>query len=99
MDYKHLDKHNETYKTHKDLIERLNGLLDDFEASREDFNSLVDYYYSDQFRKDFEDSNQGKIGDDINQGLLTEDTIYDLIGDDYYLALRLLDLANKMIQK
>lgn len=99
MDYSYLIKHTETYENYKELLAELNKILDKLENNREDFEKLVEYYYSDQFQKDYDDSNQGKIDSSINQGILTEDAIYDLMGDDYYLALRFLDFANKMIQQ
>lgn len=98
MDYNHLKKHTETYEKYGKLLEKINTILDELEENREDFDKLVEYYYSEQFQKDYDDSNEGKIDSSINQGILTEDAIYDLMGDDYYLALRFLDLANKMIQ-
>ena len=98
MDYEYLKKHTETYENYKELLVKVNEILDKLENDREDFDKLVEYYYSDQFQQDYDDSNEGKIDSSINQGILTEDAIYDLMGDDYYLALRFLDLANKMIQ-
>lgn len=98
MDYNYLIKHTETYENYKELLAKVNEILDKLENEREDFDKLVEYYYSDQFKNDYDDSNEGKIDPSINQGILTEDAIYDLMGDDYYLALRFLDLANKMIQ-
>ena len=98
MDYNYLKKHTATYEKYGKLIEKINTILDELEENREDYDKLVEYYYSEQFRKDYDDSNEGKIDSSINQGILTEDAIYDLMGDDYYLALRFLDLANKMIQ-
>lgn len=99
MDYEYLKKHTETYEKYGELLGKINNILDELKENREDFDKLVEYYYSEQFQKDYDDSNQGKIDSDINQGILTEDAIYDLMGDDYYLALRFLDLANKMIQQ
>lgn len=99
MNYDYLKKHTETYEKYGELLEKINKILDELEENREDFDKLVEYYYSEQFQKDYDDSNQGKIDSSINQGILTEDSIYDLMGDDYYLALRFLDLANKMIQQ
>ena len=98
MDYNYLIKHTETYENYKELLVNVNEILDKLENDREDFDKLVEQYYSDQFQQDYDDSNEGKIDSSINQGILTEDAIYDLMGDDYYLALRFLDLANKMIQ-
>lgn len=99
MDYEYLKNHTETYEKYGKLLENINKILDELEENRQDFDKLVEYYYSEQFQKDYDDSNQGKIDSDINQGILTEDAIYDLMGDDYFLALRFLDLANKMIQQ
>ena len=99
MDYKHIEKYTQTYENYKELLGKINEILDQLDKDREDFDKLVEYYYSEQFRKDFDDSNEGKIDPTINQGILTEDAIYDLMGDDYYLALRFLDLANGMIQQ
>ena len=99
MDYNYLKKHANTYDSYKELLTKINEILDQLENDREDFNKLVEYYYSDQFKKDYDDSNEGKIDSSINQGILSEDAIYDLMGDDYYLALRFLDLANNMIQQ
>ena len=48
--------------------------------------------------KDYEASNKGEIPDDIIQGILTEDAIYDLLGDNYFMAKDLLNLANDIIQ-
>ncbi|MCW6677874.1 DUF4298 domain-containing protein [Anaerococcus sp. NML200574] len=99
MDYKHIEKYTQTYENYKELLGKINEILDQLDKDREDFDKLVEYYYSEQFKKDFDDSNEGKIDPSINQGILTEDAIYDLMGDDYYLALRFLDLANRMIQQ
>src|SRR5574344_845110 len=99
MNYEYLKKHTETYEKYGELIGRINNILDEFEKNRVDFDKLVEYYYSEQFKKDYDDSNQGKINSDINQGILTEDAIYDLMGDDYYLALRFFNLTNKIIQQ
>ena len=99
MDYKHIEKYTQTYENYKELLGKINEILDQLDKDREDFDKLVEYYYSEQFKKDFDDSNEGKIDPSINQGILTEDSIYDLMGDDYYLALRFLDLANRMIQQ
>ena len=99
MDYKHIEKYTQTYENYKELLGEINEILDQLDKDREDFDKLVEYYYSEQFKKDFDDSNEGKIDPSINQGILTEDAIYDLMGDDYYLALRFLDLANRMIQQ
>ena len=99
MEYEYLEKYTQTYEDYKKIINKVNEILDELDCKRKDFEKIVDYYYSDQFSKDIDDSNNGKISDEINQGLLTEDTIYDLMGDDYYLGLKFLKLANIILQQ
>lgn len=98
MDYKHIDQYTKIYEDHKELIENLAKSLEEFKEHQKELNKLEKYYYSEEFMKDYDASNKGEIPDDIIQGILTEDAIYDLLGDNYFMAKDLLDLANDIIQ-
>jgi len=98
MDYKHVVEMTEVYKEHKKLLDKLSSSLEEFKNHQKELEKLEKYYYSDKFMEDYDASNKGEIPDDINQGILTEDAIYDLLGDNYYMARELLDLANYIIQ-
>lgn len=98
MDYTYLNELNDIYDNHKKVIEDLKKSLEVFEDHQEEYKRLVTYYYSDQFTKDMDASNIGEIGDDINQAVLSEDAIYDLMGDNYYTGLALLEAANDVLQ-
>ncbi|WP_073997709.1 DUF4298 domain-containing protein [Anaerococcus urinomassiliensis] len=98
MDYKHIDQYTKIYEDHKELIENLAKSLEEFKDHQKELNKLEKYYYSEEFMKDYDASNKGEIPDDIIQGILTEDAIYDLLGDNYFMAKDLLDLANDIIQ-
>ena len=89
MDYNYLNELNEIYEDHEKIMENLKKALEEF---------VDTYYYSEDFAKDMDASNRGEIGDDINQAILTEDAIYDLMGENYYTGLALLDTANDVIQ-
>lgn len=98
MDYTYLNNLNKIYENHKKVIDELKISLQKFEDHQEEYKKLVTYYYSDNFTKDMDSSNRGEIGDEINQSILTEDAIYDLMGENYYTGLVLLDIANDIIQ-
>lgn len=98
MDYNHVVELTEIYEEHKKLLDKLCSSLEEFKNHQKELEKLEKYYYSDKFMEDYDASNKGEIPDDINQGILTEDAIYDLLGDNYYMARELLDLANYIIQ-
>ena len=98
MDYKHIEEYTKIYEDHKKLIENLANELEKFKNHQDELYRLEKYYHSQAFMDDYDASNNGEISDDINQGILTEDAIYDLLGDNYYMARDLLDLANDIIQ-
>lgn len=58
---------------------------------------LRDYYGSEEMNEDLEADEAGKL-DDINRGVLTEDLVYDLMGDRYELGLDLLELAHLLLK-
>ena len=47
---------------------------------------------------DLDKSNQGKIDPEISQGIFSEDLVYNLLGDNYYLAVDMLELATEIIK-
>lgn len=98
MDYDYIIELTKIYENHKKLTEDLSKALNDFRDHQADLEKLEKYYYSEEFMKDYDASNKGEIPSEINQGILTEDAIYDLLGDNYYMARELLDLANYIIQ-
>lgn len=98
MDYTYLNELNDIFNDHKKVIEELRKALNSFEDHQEKYKKLVNYYYSENFPKDMDASNRGEIGEDVNQAILSEDAIYDLMGDNYYMGLALLEAANDTIQ-
>ncbi|MCI6609220.1 MAG: DUF4298 domain-containing protein [Ezakiella sp.] len=84
------DKHNE-------LIKKLSEFLDEFESDLGAYEKLKQYYGSKTWQEDKDDYDKGKY-ENIKAGVLSEDAIYNLIADNYFLALKLLNLANKVLQ-
>lgn len=98
MNYDHIVELTKIYEDHKELTDKLADALKDFRDHQKELEKLEKYYYSEDFMRDYDASNKGEIPSEINQGILTEDAIYDLLGDNYYMAREMLDLANYIIQ-
>lgn len=65
----------------KSLSEALRG----YEAIREKYFELVDYYSSSDWMADFEADEAGLIPADLKRGVLSEDAVYDLITEHHEL--------------
>ena len=43
---------------------------------------IEDYYYGEEWRKDFEDDEAGKLPQNLKRGVLSEDAIYNLLDEN-----------------
>lgn len=84
---------------HRAMLDRLDALLSEYEAGQKDFKRLVDYYDSPQWLKDYEFSNTDEFSPDVKCGVLSEDSVFDLLGDNRRAAERMRDLAGKVLRE
>lgn len=70
-------------------IRDLSDALERYEASFASLKKLSDYYGSTLWMKDFEDDEAGKLPEGLKRGVLSEDTVYDLLTDHHELVLRM----------
>ena len=68
------------------ILTKAEEVLEEWKTVQPDYDRLVTYYDSEQWRKDYFDSNDGKIPDEVPQWVLTQDAIFDVIGTQFYLA-------------
>ena len=64
-----------------EVIHSLEQTLEDFAAIAPDIAELEAYYTSSQWRKDFEADEAGKLPKDLKRGVLSEDGLWNLLGD------------------
>lgn len=86
-----LDKHTE-------ILKKVEEALDDLEKNQEAYEKLKEYYGSQKFLDDYEKSNEGELPKDLKCGVLSEDAVFDLIGENYQTAIRMLELGTKMVK-
>ena len=63
-------------------IDSLANALEMYRAVQEKITELSSYYDSEQWRRDFEDDEAGRLPADLKRGVLSEDAVYDLLNDN-----------------
>lgn len=80
------------------MLRELNEILDKIDAYNNEYQDLIEYYYSDQRSQDLEDDSNHLIPETLCRGVLSEDEIFDLMGDYRDTSIRMLETAVKMIK-
>ncbi len=96
--YEHITRMEHILNTHTEKIAALNEMLDFIEAHRADYRALIEYYYSDQRNQDLADDEKGLIPESLHRGVLSEDSICDLMTDSYEIGLRMLETAHDIFK-
>ena len=82
----------------ENLLKQLEEVLDAFENSQQDYQELLKYYYSNQRFLDLEADENNLIPDEIARGVLSEDGIYNLSLDTQNMAIRMMEVAVKVLK-
>jgi hypothetical protein len=84
--YENIRKMNDILLRLESILTSAEALLEEWKAIQPEYEALENYYDSPQWRKDYFDSNDGKIPEDVPQWVLTQDAIFDAIGTQFHLA-------------
>ena len=60
-------------------VKRLNEALEEYEAAQEALQELEAYYGSEEWKQDFADDDAGLLPKELKRGVLSEDTIWNLL--------------------
>lgn len=97
--YKKISEMEIILDTYRETLDKVNEALEGFDKKHEDYQALMNYYGSQEYMEDIDDSNKGLIPSTIKCGVLSEDAVSDLIGDNYELAIKMLAVATNMIRR
>jgi len=86
---KNIQKHEATLDKGQELVERLDALLAEWERYHPDFKALMTYYGSAQWHEDVQACDEGAFND-IQRGVLSEDGVFDLYGEQRGLNLKMI---------
>ena len=83
--------------SHK-AVEELCAALTAYENVQKDLKKLSDYYGSTAWMEDYESDEAGRLPKDLKRGVLSEDTVYDLLGTNHELCTRMLKLVARQLE-
>ena len=77
-------------------IEEMEALFDECQKTQKEFekslrkysriqkkiDALEEYYFSSKWKKDYADDEEGKLPQDLNRGVLSEDGVYNFLADN-----------------
>ena len=77
----------------------LENALKEYLAIQDSITELAEYYYSDDWKKDYDDDNAGKLPENLQRGVLSQDGIYNLLITNKEMAVdALVDIAQLIKQ-
>lgn len=97
--YAHIIKMEHCMVEQQKLLQEMSQLLDAFQKHREEYRALLTYYYSEQREQDLADDSKHLIPETMHRGVLSEDEIFDLIGEYRDTAIQMLDVAVQMLKE
>lgn len=89
-----------TFNEVSKALRNLENALEDWKDKMPLFNNLIKYYMGEEWRKDFEASNQEGFPspEEMSHGVLAEDTIFNELTEHRELAIQLLKVGTKMLE-
>lgn len=72
--------------------------LSEYESIQKDIKNISDYYGSEEWFSLLDEYEKGNLKD-IKTGILSEDSAYDLIIDNKELAIKMLEIATKILKE
>ena len=79
-------------------IENLSSAVESYAAIQEKYFELMSYYGGD-WLKDYEAEEAGKIPKDLKRGVLSQDSVYDLLTKNRELQIKILEIFADILRK
>ena len=74
-------------------ITELNTALDRYIAAQDQIHALTSYYDGGAWREDYEADEAGNLPAEMKRGVLSQDTLYDLLSDNRELLIRMAEIV------
>ena len=79
-------------------VMELSAALEKYAEAQEAIRSLQAYYGSDDWRKDLEDDEAGRLPKDLKRGVLSEDGIWNVLADSRQLNIQMLETVTEVLK-
>ncbi|CDZ75635.1 Hypothetical protein ING2D1G_1498 [Peptoniphilus sp. ING2-D1G] len=95
---KKIEKMEKILDEHNLRLGRLKKALDEFKQHQKEYSELKDYYLKGEYLRDVESFDKGEFPTDLKCGVLSEDAVFNLIGDNFNMAVEMLEVATAIIK-
>ncbi|MDO4665400.1 MAG: DUF4298 domain-containing protein [Actinomycetaceae bacterium] len=81
-----------------EVTQNFHAALQEFARNLGEFEALKEYYGSSEYQDDLQLYRDGGL-EGVACGVLSEDAVYDLVGEHYELYMRMLEVATAGLRK
>ena len=92
-----IEQMEQCFDVSEEAVRALSDALDRYEEAQKTLKKLCDYYGGTLWRKDFEADEAGKLPAGLKRGVLSEDSVYDLLTEHHEMVLRMSRAVTKAI--
>ena len=85
----------EDFRQVREVMDKLDGALSEYEAIRHRITRLSAYQTSGRWLKDFEADERGELPETLERGVLSEDSLFNLLEDITATLARMKALGKK----
>ena len=79
-------------------LKNFESALNNYQSVQGKLHELAKYYHSEEWRKDFDDDNNGLLPKDLKRGVLSEDAVYDVLNGNNKLLAESLEVIAKILR-
>ena len=89
---KYLDEAREILRTYSESLRK-------YREIQPKLRELAEYYYGEDWRKDFADDSEGRLPNDLKRGVLSEDALYNLLNENTELQSETLEVIAELLRE
>lgn len=80
------------------VVREFSEVFEKFEKCQDKLKELSQYYGSEDWYRDLEDYDNGRLPKDLKCGVLSEDLIYNILMENRELAIKMLEVVTGIVK-
>lgn len=93
-----INKYENILNDSNKIIKKVDKYLDEYNAIQDKIKELSTYYGSEIWYQDIEDFDKQLLPKETKAGILSEDAIYNMLANNKEIAIKMLEIATKVLK-
>ena len=93
-----INKYEHILDKSENMLNKIDKYLNDYSNIQKEIKELNKYYGSESWYQDVDSFDMKLLPKDIKAGILSEDSIYNLLMNNKEIAIKMLELATKVLK-